>query len=187
MPLAITVSPRRVTPLHAYCTALTSSSPKPSPSRVRVCPRRKNSNQNGFYSKITYLTRFSRFLFWGEDGLQHLAPAAPPAYSVLLFHPDRSAPGLGERQCACAGYLSMLRLMQFLTHATLGHVGRLVYMPRGIMGEWLQLLHTCFNGEAPTSKDAGNLTDPTMAQCHRFYCRKTSTVFFGEALVIVTH
>jgi hypothetical protein len=40
---AITASPHLVTPSPNYCATLTSSSPRPSPSLARVCPRRKNS------------------------------------------------------------------------------------------------------------------------------------------------
>ena len=58
MPPAITASPRLVTPSRTYCTAPTSSSPRPSPSLVRVCPRRKNSTQNALYSEFSYLTGF---------------------------------------------------------------------------------------------------------------------------------
>src|SRR4029450_7071929 len=71
MPPAITVSPRRVTPSRAYCTAQTSSSPKPSPSRADVWHRRKNPNQNGLCNKFSYFTSFWRFRLGGEDGLQH--------------------------------------------------------------------------------------------------------------------
>src|SRR5262249_58798062 len=70
MPPAITVSPRRVTPSRAYCTAQTSRSPKPSPSRAHVWPRRKNSNQNGLCNKFSYFTGFGRFRAGGEDGLE---------------------------------------------------------------------------------------------------------------------
>src|SRR5215471_4860551 len=68
MPPAIIVSPRRVMPSRAYCTAPTSSSPKPTPSRARLCPRRKNSHQNGLFSKFSYLTGFWCFGLRGKMG-----------------------------------------------------------------------------------------------------------------------
>jgi len=55
---AITPSPHLVTPSRHYCTAPTSSSPRPSPSRVHVCPRRKNFTQNDLCSEFSYLTGF---------------------------------------------------------------------------------------------------------------------------------
>src|SRR4030095_12292388 len=61
MPPAIIASPRLVTPSRAYCTALTSSSPRPSPSLAPVCPRRKNSHQNDLSCEFSYLTDLSRF------------------------------------------------------------------------------------------------------------------------------
>src|SRR5215467_1691149 len=65
-PPAITASLRLVTPSRAYCTAPTSSSPKPSPSRARVCPRGKNSTQNGLFSKFSCLTGFWCFGLRGK-------------------------------------------------------------------------------------------------------------------------
>src|SRR5215510_3272548 len=70
MPPAITVSPHLVTPLHTYCTVPTSSSPRLSPSLAHVCPRRKNSNQNGLFSKFCYLTWLLTLWIGGEDGLE---------------------------------------------------------------------------------------------------------------------
>src|SRR5262245_2221779 len=70
MPPAITVSPHLVTPSRTYCTVPTSSSPRLSPSRAHVCPRRKNSNQNGLFSKFRYLTWLLTLWIGGEDGLQ---------------------------------------------------------------------------------------------------------------------
>src|SRR5215510_9815998 len=66
IPPAITASLRLGTPSRAYCTAPTSSSPRPLPSLARVCPRRKNSNQNGLHSKFNYLTGFQCFGLGGK-------------------------------------------------------------------------------------------------------------------------
>src|SRR5262245_5107644 len=68
MPPAITASPHLVTPSRAYCTAPTSSSPQPSPSRARMWPRRKNSHQNGLCSKFSYVTGCWRFGLRGKTG-----------------------------------------------------------------------------------------------------------------------
>src|SRR5215510_9465963 len=85
MPPALTASPHLVTPSRAYCTAPTSSSPPPSPSRARMWPRRKNSHQNGLCSKFSYLTGCWRFGLGGKTGC-----------SETPEDPDAAAHGMGR-------------------------------------------------------------------------------------------
>src|SRR5438067_93279 len=87
MPPAITAFPHRGTPSRNYCAVPTSSSQRLSPSLVHACPRRKNSNQNGLFSKFRYLTGFWRFGLGGKMGWRsydrsHRAPA--PSHSLPL-------------------------------------------------------------------------------------------------------
>src|SRR2546422_8925386 len=99
MPPAITASPHLATPSHAYCIAPTSRSPRPSPSLARVCPRRKNSNQNDLCSKFSSLTGFSHFRFEGEDPLEVLhhfqQMEQRPCHPVQLPHHQ----GIARMQC----------------------------------------------------------------------------------------
>src|SRR5262245_27314481 len=66
MPPAITASPPRVTPARAYCTALTSRSPRPLPSRGCGCPRGKNGSLNVCLRAYRYLPDFSCFGLGGR-------------------------------------------------------------------------------------------------------------------------
>src|SRR5215831_8003812 len=111
MPPAITVSPRRVTPSRAYCTAQTSRSPKPSPSRAHVWPRRKNSNQNGLCNKFSYFTGFGRFRAGGEDGLEQRIPPGAQLVGAQLQEMVLEAAVLRNADCRGAD----------LTRANLNH------------------------------------------------------------------
>src|SRR5262245_32435449 len=94
MPPAITASPHLVTPSRAYCTAPTSSSPQPSPSRARMWPRRKNSHQNGLCSKFSYVTGCWRFGLRGKTGMKTVCACL----FLLLLHTLR----LGDHQATAA-------------------------------------------------------------------------------------
>src|SRR5215470_1058726 len=50
-----------MTPSRAYCTALTSRSPRPFPCRVCGCPLGKNCSLNVFLSEYSYFTDFQCF------------------------------------------------------------------------------------------------------------------------------
>ncbi len=76
----------------------------------------------------------------------------------------------------------MLQLMQFLTNAGLGHVGRLSYRSSGIMGELLELSHPFLHGVRIASKDLRDVPDAAMSQFDCFNCRKAAAVLFREAL-----
>ena len=70
MPLAMAArSPHRVTPSRTFCTTPISSCPRPSPSLARVCPRRKNSNQNDLCCEFSYLAEFFAGFGFGENRL----------------------------------------------------------------------------------------------------------------------
>src|SRR5262249_36701827 len=90
MPPAIIASPHLMTPSRAYCTALTSRSPRPFPSLGCGCPLGKNFSLNVFLSEYNYLADFWCF-GWGEDPLEYRVIAHPGPLPAAA------------RGCTCAG------------------------------------------------------------------------------------